>query len=455
MLALVWSGPFAQGYALNGYRWPAGRDIVVHLQLNRAPALFTDGSTSWNASAANALAFWNRHLAQVRFVSDEIGTPARGDGMNSAFFASNVYGQSFGANVVAITTSSYQNGVFLEADVVFNSLSNFDSYRGPLLWTGSRYIWDFHRIALHEFGHVLGLTHPDSQGQSVTAIMNSIVSDLDHLETDDADGAAALYGRPASTTPPRSLLNVSTRLRTQPGENTLIGGFIIAGNQPKQILLRALGPSLPAVDYLADPVLQLRDASGALLLENNDWNSNRAAVLATSLPPDGDREAAIVATLAPGSYTATVLGHGDSSGLALVELYDLTPATGRLANLSTRGRVDGGDNVMIGGFIVSGDQPTRVIVRAVGPSLRQSGVASALTDTTLSLHNANGSQLAMNDDWQSEQAAEIIASAVPPSDPLESAIVRTLSPGNYTAIVRGHGGSTGVALVEIYNLETN
>ncbi len=128
---------------------------------------------------------------------------------------------------------------------------------------------------------------------------------------------------------------------------------------------------------------------------------------------------------------------------------------GKIANISTRGRVETGDNVMIGGFILGGDQPTKVIVRAIGPSLTGQGVPGALADTTLTLVDGNGATLAENDNWKSDQEAEIIATSVPPTHALESAIVRTLAPGNYTAIVRGKNASTGVGLVEVYNLETN
>ncbi len=188
---------------------------------------------------------------------------------------------------------------------------------------------------------------------------------------------------------------------------------------------------------------------------NDNWNSHRSDVLSTDAAPTDEREAAIVATLAPGAYTLIVGGLNNTTGIGLVELFDLEPNTSRIANISTRGRVESGDNVMIGGFIIGGSEPTRVIARAIGPSLTGQNVSGALPDTVLSLHDANGVLLVDNDDWETTQREEIIASGVPPTDPRESALVRTLTPGNYTAILRGKDSSVGVALVEVYNLETN
>ncbi len=255
--------------------------------------------------------------------------------------------------------------------------------------------------------------------------------------------------------PPHSLLNVSTRLRAQAGDDFLIGGFIVTGTEPKKILARAIGPSLSIPGALSDPVIEIYDANRNLVAQNNNWNERRDEIFATGAVPASDRESAVVTTLPPGAYTAVLSGRDGGTGIALVELFDLAPGTSRIANISTRGKVETGDNVMIGGFIIGGDEPTRVILRAIGPSLGGQGVAGALADTTLSLHDSNGAQIAANDDWQSDQAEEIIATTVPPTDPHESALVRTLPPGSYTAIVRGKNDTTGVALVEVYNLQTN
>jgi hypothetical protein len=249
--------------------------------------------------------------------------------------------------------------------------------------------------------------------------------------------------------------NISTRLRVETGDNVLIGGFIITGTQPKKIIARAIGPSLAALfpGVLADPVLELRDASGALIRANDNWRSDQEAeIIATGIPPSDDLESAIVATLpANGSnYTAIVRGANDGTGIGVVEAYDLNQAVGsKLANISTRGLVQTADNILIGGMIVLGQNPLRVIVRAIGPSLP---VPGALADPTLELRDGNGGLIAANDNWRSDQEAEIIATTIPPSNDLESAIVRNLAPGNYTAIVRGTNDTTGVAVVEAYDL---
>ena len=238
------------------------------------------------------------------------------------------------------------------------------------------------------------------------------------------------------------------------GDNVLIGGFIVTGTQPKRIIVRAIGPSLPLAGVLANPVLELRDSLGGLIASNDNWRSDQEAeIIATTIAPSNDLESAIVATLPANNsaYTAIVRGVNNGTGVGVVEAYDLDRTVdSKLANISTRGLVQTGDNVLIGGLIVLGQSPLRVIVRAIGPSLP---VPGALGDPTLSLHDSNGALIAFNDNWRSDQEAEIIATGLPPSNNLESAIVRNLAPGNYTAIVRGKNDTVGVGLVEVYHLQ--
>jgi hypothetical protein len=251
------------------------------------------------------------------------------------------------------------------------------------------------------------------------------------------------------------LANISTRLLVETGDNVLIGGFIIIGTQPKKVIVRAIGPSLPLAGKLADPVLELHGPAGFATLTNDNWRSDQEAeIIATGIPPTNDLESAIVATLpANGAgYTAIVRGVNNGTGIGLVEAYDLdNTVDSKLANISTRGLVQTGDNVLIAGTIIQGPTTQQVLVRAIGPSLDLPG---KLADPTLELHDGNGALIAANDNWRSDQEAAIIATGIPPTNDLESAIVETL-PANgasYTAIVRGVNGTTGVALVEIYAL---
>ncbi|MGI8431030.1 MAG: CAP domain-containing protein [Chthoniobacterales bacterium] len=265
------------------------------------------------------------------------------------------------------------------------------------------------------------------------------------------------YVAAAVTLPPR-LANISTRLNIGTGDNAMIGGFIITGTEPKEVLIRGLGPSLnangvPLPGTLANPTLELRDSAGQLVATNDNWqtNANAAAITASGVAPPLSAEAALLVTLrANGSaYTAIVRGVGETTGLGLVEIYDLAAASdSQLANISTRGLVQSGDNVLIGGLIITGGE-ARVIVRAIGPSL---GLSGQLADPTLELFDQNGVSLGKNDNWQSDQKAEILASQLAPVKTAEAALLRTLRPGAYTAIVRGASGGSGIAVVEAYSL---
>jgi WD40 repeat protein len=266
-----------------------------------------------------------------------------------------------------------------------------------------------------------------------------------------------------SPTPP-ALLNIATRMRVLTDDRVLIGGFIITGTESKRVLIRGVGPSLNGVGVtLSDPTLELYQGD-TMLATNDSWktrtngSSQQAEIEATMIAPANDSEPAILMTLSPGAYTAILAGKNGGTGVGLVEVYDLGQgANSKLANISTRGFVDRGDNVMIGGLIVgggSGGGTTRVIVRALGPSVP---VAAALADPSLELHDGSGALIGSNDNWKtrldgSSQQAEIEATGIQPTNDLESALVRTLPPGSYTAIVRGTNNTTGVGLVETYNL---
>jgi hypothetical protein len=258
-------------------------------------------------------------------------------------------------------------------------------------------------------------------------------------------------------------LNIATRLLVNPDPNQLIGGFIITGTEPKKVMIRGIGPSLASFfsGVLADPTLQLFQGN-TLLVSNDNWKvrdsdgtNQQAEVEATQVQPTNDLESAIVTTLPPGAYTAVMRGKGGTSGIGVVEAYDLDlNAKSKLANIATRGLVGTNENVMIGGFITGGNgqADSKVVIRAIGPSLGAFGIANVLQDPLLELHSANGTTIQSNDDWQQTQAEEITQIGLAPTDPRESAMVATLPDGNYTAIVRGKNNTIGVAVVEVYSV---
>ena len=277
----------------------------------------------------------------------------------------------------------------------------------------------------------------------------------------DPDGNTSEFSQafqPVGPPPVSQLLNISTRMQVLTDSNVLIGGFIVTGSAPKNVIVRAIGPSLGNFGVqgaLANPTLELHEPDGTVI-SNDDWKDDQQAdIEGTGLAPSDDLESAIVGTLAPGLYTAIVAGTNGTTGIGLVEAYDLDqPVDSELANISTRGFIDTGDNVMIGGFIIGldGFGDGTVLVRGIGPSLTDFGVPGALQDPTLELHDASGNTLTTNDDWKETQQTEIEATGLAPSDDRESAILSTLAPGAYTAIVRGALDTTGVGLVEVYHL---
>ncbi|HEY3662839.1 MAG TPA: SGNH/GDSL hydrolase family protein [Chthoniobacterales bacterium] len=259
--------------------------------------------------------------------------------------------------------------------------------------------------------------------------------------------------------PPAQSLNLSARLAVGTGDDVLIGGLIISGNVAKQVIVRGIGPSLassglPTSGLLSDPVLELYQGD-VLIMSNDNWRDNQETEITDSgLQPTDDLESAIIATLDPGEYTVVLHGQNDGTGIGLVEAYDLDPAaTSTLGNTSTRGLVQTGDDVLIGGFIVGNGGSDTVIVRAIGPSLADAGVANPLADPTLDLYDANGAIILSDDNWRDSQESLVQSTGLAPTNDLESAIIRSLTPGNYTAVVSGKDSGTGVALVEVYNLQ--
>jgi hypothetical protein len=269
----------------------------------------------------------------------------------------------------------------------------------------------------------------------------------------DSSGNSSTCTFKVTVTPPTSLANISTRLRVETGDNVLIGGFIVTGSQAKRLILRAIGPSLPFADKLQNPQLQLFNANSAPIAQNDNWIDapNKQEIIDSTIPPSNNLESAILGNFDPGAYTAIVSGVSNGTGVGLVEVYDLSSnADSRLANISTRGLVQTGDNALIAGTIIIGPSTQKVIVRGIGPSLP---LAGNLANPSLELRDGNGGLIEANDDWvNSPNKQAIVDSTIPPSNDLESAIVQTLPAANYTAILRGVGDTTGVGVVELYGL---
>ena len=281
------------------------------------------------------------------------------------------------------------------------------------------------------------------------------------------------YDRVTGTTP-GLVANVSTRLPVGTGQNVLIEGFTVQGptGSTKKIIVRAIGPSLApfgVTDALPNPTLEIHDSNNnnAIVATNDNWQTTQiggiitgdqsAEINASGVKPGDNLESAIIANLAPGSYTAVVAGAGtNNTGTGVVDAYDLSPtSSAKLVNIATRGLVQPGDKLMIAGFIIQ-NGPVKAVVRAIGPSLVPFGITNALPDTTVQVRDPNGNVVVENDDWKirssdgSSQQAEMEATLLQPTNDREAALVTTLQPGQYTAQLRGKPESTGIGVVQVY-----
>ena len=337
--------------------------------------------------------------------------------------------------------------------------------------------WSPNVAVSNPFNPFIGYPNQQKIGDYITLVSDDTGANVAYAAT--FNGEEDIYYvriRPTAAVAQTNLGNISTRSFVQTGEHVMIGGFIVEGTGIKRVIIRALGPELTQFginDALGNPTLELHNRTGALIGFNDDWQTtvlggvitgNQVnAIQNSGLAPTAASESAIIADLQPGNYTAVVRGVNNSTGVALVEVYDFNPgASSSLGNISTRSFVQTGEHVMIGGFIVEGSATKRVIVRAIGPELTQFGISDALANPTLELHNGTGTLIASNDNWQTtilggiihtNQVSDIQNSGHAPTDGRESAIIATLPPGNYTAIVRGVSNTTGVALVEVYDLD--
>ena len=402
----------AHSYVLQGKSWPSGTVVVLQLSLGDAGRTLQDGNTSWNDAVAPVAAMWSQKLlrVQVTNVMNSVLPVASGDRIHSVAFSNSVFGQSFGSSTLAVTYYTSSGSTMIESDTLFNRAKTFDSYRGSLQFPGpGPAIADIRRVFLHELGHGLGLGHPDQGGQQVAAVMNSIMSNQEVLSPDDIAGGQYLYGAAPIVTPTPTPTPAPTATPTATPTPT-----------PTPAPTSTPTPT-PAPTATPTP-------------------APTATPIPTPIPtPDPTPTATPTPTPNPTS-TPTATPPASSS---------------HLANISTRIRVGQDENVLIGGFIISGTAPKKLILRAIGPSLSASGVPNTLPDPFLRLHDPTGAVIASNDDWQQgTQGAEIQATGVAPSHSLEAAMIITLLPGSYTAVVNGYGGEQGIGLVEAYELDS-
>lgn len=296
----------------------------------------------------------------------------------------------------------------------------------------------------------------DADGSNQTNITSNPAFDL------RPDWQRILLGTPTPTpTPPAQALNISTRVLVQAGDNAGIGGFIVTGTDPKQLVLEGLGPSLGSFGIpnpLADPLLELHGPSGFVTISNDNWQDGTCYPWPFGEPHLNSLESAICTTLDPGAYTAIIKGNNQTSGVGLVGVYDVgTASSSKLANLSTRAFVSTGGDIVIAGFILgNNNRQDSIILRGIGPSLAAFGVPNALANPQLELRDNSGTLIRSDNDWMDDpaQKALIVAAGLSPANDLESAIAETLSPGTYTALLSGVDNGTGVGLVEFYDLGT-
>jgi hypothetical protein len=427
----------ARAYTLIGAKWP-GATTTLQLQLGATNGPLLDGSASWGASAEDALNIWNSILGTLKFevVRDSSATRVGNNRINNVFFSADMYGKAWGEGVLAVTLISSSRTSTVETDVLFNNRLSWNSYRGALRFsaTGGA-IYDFRRVAMHEFGHVLGLDHPDEDGQRVTALMNSHVSSLDTLASDDIAGAQSLYGAalitpPVITPQPPPVITPQPQPVTAPPQITVAAADKTVGaGQTLMLSVTATGTPPPSYQWMKGGI----DIAGA---------TSANFIIASASPSDA------------GVYSVRVtnaLGSVTSVGAVVSVKFS------RLANLSTRGLVPSG-SALTPGFTVRGPGTKSLVIRAVGPTLSLFGITTALTATTLDVMAPDSTVVGSNKNWGGTLALNTEFSRVGAfplaADSKDAALQTRLTAQAYTVRVSpAEPGASGVTLAEIYDAD--
>lgn len=427
MTMLVVSTARAYVFSTSAPKWPNGT-ITMHMEFGPSPTL-TDGGT-WNSNAIAAMQEWNANMANVQFawVAETSTAGTSKNSRNEMFFAADAYGQAWDATTLAITITWYTSSARVESDVIVNSTVGFDAYRGPLrAGSGGHYVPEFRRVILHELGHSLGFDHTDAQ--STPSIMFSHIGDLEHLSDDDKAGVALYYGAVGSTPPSAPVIT------NQPAS--------VTANTGDTVTFTVAVTSATAVTYQwSRNNVTIPGATSATLTLNSVTSANAGNYT-------------VVATNSTGSVTsatATLTVNAPPSGGS---------SSSKLVNISTRATVGTGGDVMIAGFIIKGTGPKSVLIRASGPALSKFGVSGVLADPTLELHNAS-STIGTNDNWGDDGTQKTALTNAFKSTGFsfddgskDAAILTSLNPGSYTVVVGGKNNTTGVSLIEAYEMDVS